>query len=117
MLMKSLATLLPASGLSAIGLSAALLAGAIPVAGDAAQPGQGAHRKTDQGAAYDQLRRGEARPLREIEQRVIPRMPGATYLGPELHDDRYRLKFMENGAVIWVDVDARTGAIVGRTGD
>ena len=106
MLMKSLGIL----------LSAAMLSAAMPAA-DAAQAGQGGHRKTDQGAAYDQLRRGEARPLREIEQRVIPRMPGATYLGPELHDDRYRLKFMENGAVIWVDVDARTGAIIGRTGN
>ena len=104
MLMKSLGTMLAAAALAA-GMA------------DAAQAQQTGRHKTDQGAAYDQLRRGEARPLREIEQRVIPRMPGATYLGPELHDDRYRLKFMENGAVIWVDVDARTGAIIGRTGD
>jgi hypothetical protein len=37
----------------------------------------------------------------------VPRMRGADYLGPELDYERgrYRLKFMRNGQVIWVDVD------------
>lgn len=58
-------------------------------------------------------------PLREIEARVIPRMNGADYLGPELDagSGRYRLKFMRGGRVIWVDVDARTGRPIGRSGD
>ena len=99
----------PASLLIAAGIAAAVGPGA---SADA----QG-RRRGDQNEAYDQTRRGEIRPLREIEGRVIPRMGGARYLGPELYDDRYRLKFMENGAVIWVDVDPRTGAIIGRTGN
>jgi uncharacterized membrane protein YkoI len=75
-------------------------------------------RPRDQDAAFDARRDGRIRPLREIEQRVMPRMNGADYLGPEF-DDRsgtYRLKFMREGSVIWVDVDARTGAIIGRSG-
>ena len=43
-------------------------------------------------------------------------MRGSTYLGPEFDGGVYRLKFMRNGSVIWVDVDARTGAVIGRSG-
>ena len=95
-------------------LSALLLAGLVAPAVAGPQHGQ---RRGDQNFAYDQTRRGEIRPLREIEGRVIPHMGGARYLGPELYDDRYRLKFMANGSVIWVDVDPRTGAIIGRAGE
>jgi uncharacterized membrane protein YkoI len=42
-------------------------------------------------------------------------MGGADYLGPELSGGSYRLKFMENGRVIWVDVDAQTGRILRRS--
>ena len=45
-------------------------------------------------------------PLPQIERRVMPFMGGADYLGPELNGGTYRLKFMQNGRVIWVDVDA-----------
>jgi uncharacterized membrane protein YkoI len=36
------------------------------------------------------------------------------YLGPEYDEDSkiYRLKFVDNGRVIFVDVDARSGSIV-----
>lgn len=95
-------------------LLAALLLGSI--AATAVADAQPRHRR-DQDSAYDQTRRGAIRPLREIEGRVVPRMGGARYLGPELHEDRYRLKFMSRDQVIWVDVDPRTGAILGRTGD
>ena len=44
-------------------------------------------------------------------------MPGADYLGPELNGDSYRLKFMQNGRVIWVDVDSQTGRILRRSLD
>ena len=30
--------------------------------------------------------------------------------------DSYRLKFIRDGKVIWVDVDARTGRVLGTTG-
>ncbi len=42
-------------------------------------------------------------------------MPGADYLGPELNGGTYRLKFMQNGRVIWVDVDSQTGRIIRRS--
>ena len=49
-----------------------------------------------------------------IEQRVMPFMGGADYLGPELRGPIYRLKFMRNGRVIWVDVDGQ-GNIIRRS--
>jgi hypothetical protein len=72
----------------------------------------------EQDAALEQSRQGRILPLRTIESRVIPTMRGATYLGPELDPStgRYRLKFMRGTQVIWVDVDGRTGQIVGKTG-
>jgi hypothetical protein len=64
--------------------------------------------------------RRQAPPLsvREIERRVIPRMPGAQYLGFDFDPgtEVYTLKFLRNGSVIWVDVDGRTGAIVRKSG-
>ena len=43
-------------------------------------------------------------------------MGGADYLGPELNGNTYRLKFVDrNGKVIWVDVDAATGRIKGKS--
>jgi uncharacterized membrane protein YkoI len=78
----------------------------------------GAERPRDQDVALRGLREGGFRPLREIEARTIRQMPGATYLGPELDAERgrYRLKFMRGGQVIWIDIDARTGQEVGRSG-
>jgi hypothetical protein len=75
-------------------------------------------RRPEQDAALEMRRSGSIRPLREIEGRVLPRMGGAAYLGPEFDSGSgtYRLKFMRAGSVIWVDVDARTGAVIGRSG-
>lgn len=75
-------------------------------------------RRRDVDAAYQATLRGQVRPLPEIEARVLPRMGGASYLGPEYDPDtaRYRLKFMRGGSVIWVDVDGRTGAVIGQSG-
>ena len=68
----------------------------------------------EQGQARKELRAGNVRSLREIEQRVLPTMPGAQYLGPEYDPAAmaYRLKFIRDGRVIFVDVDARTGAVM-----
>jgi len=57
-------------------------------------------------------------PLPVIERRVRPQMGGASYLGPEFDSDsgNYRLKFMQQGAVIWVDVDGRSGNIIRKSG-
>lgn len=72
--------------------------------------------KSDQDRAYNSLKEGRAMSLPQIEQRVVPRMRGYTYLGPEFRGSSYRLKFMKEGRVVWVDVDARTGRIIGRSG-
>ena len=75
-------------------------------------------RPRDEDAVYGGRRSGQLRPLPEIEGMVLPRMGGARYIGPEMVDsEHYRLKFMRGSSVIWVDVDGRTGAIIGRTGE
>ena len=65
--------------------------------------------------AFEVTREGRSMPLPQLERRVMPLMPGADYLGPELNGGTYRLKFMQNGRVIWVDVDAQTGRIIRRS--
>jgi hypothetical protein len=65
--------------------------------------------------AFQATRDGRSMPLPNIERRVMPLMPGADYLGPEFNGKTYRLKFMKDGRVIWVDVDAATGQIVRRS--
>ena len=69
-------------------------------------------RPRDQDRAFRATREGRSMPLPMIERRVMPHMGGADYLGPELRGETYRLKFMQDGRVIWVDVDAATGRIV-----
>ncbi|WP_448663200.1 hypothetical protein ACG3SL_00545 [Sphingomonas sp. CJ20] len=71
-----------------------------------------------QDTARERRMKGELLPVREIERRVIPRMPGAQYLGFDYDPatDIYTLKFLRNGSVIWVDVDGHTGQILRRTG-
>ena len=65
--------------------------------------------------AFKATREGRSMPLPKIERRVMPLMPGADYLGPEFNGSTYRLKFMKDGRVIWVDVDAATGRIKRRS--
>jgi hypothetical protein len=69
----------------------------------------------DADRAYDATRHGRSMPLPKIERRVMPFMGGADYLGPEFNGETYRLKFVKDGRVIWVDVDAATGRIIGRS--
>lgn len=66
------------------------------------------------GMARKDLRAGNVRPLREIERRVLPMMSGAQYLGPEYDPAAYtyRLKFIRDGRVMFVDVDARSGDVL-----
>ena len=72
-------------------------------------------QRRDADRAFNATREGRAMPLPKIERRVVPFMGGADYLGPEFNGDRYRLKFVKDGRVIWVDVDAATGRILGRS--
>ena len=75
-----------------------------------------ADRPRDQDRAFQATREGRSMPLPQIERRVMPFMGDADYLGPEFNGRTYRLKFMRGGRVIWVDVDAATGRILGRSG-
>ena len=78
-------------------------------------------RRGDAEAVSQGRLEGSLVPLRSSEKSVVPRMKfrGADYIGAEYDEDmsRYRLKFMRGGSVIWVDVDGRSGAVVGRAGD
>jgi len=80
-----------------------------------------AQRRDDAEAVYQGRLAGSLKPLRSIENGVVPRMKarGADYIGAEYDPEMgtYRLKFMRDGSVIWIDVDGRTGAILGRAGN
>jgi len=69
----------------------------------------------DADRAFRDTQQGRSMPLPKIEQRVMPFMGGADYLGPEINGGTYRMKFMQNGRVIWVDVDPQTGRIIRRS--
>ena len=70
----------------------------------------------EQGQARKEMRAGNVLSLREIESRILPTMPGTTYLGPEYDPAAmaYRLKFIRDGRVTYIDVDARSGQILSR---
>ena len=70
--------------------------------------------KADQQSARKQMSKGKVLSLRQIESIILPRMKGIEYLGPEFYEDTnfYRLKFVDDGRVIFVDVDARSGSII-----
>lgn len=89
-----------------------LIALAGPVMGEPPQ------RRSEQRDALEARRNGHLLPRREIEGRVIPTMRGAQYLGFDFDLDSavYTLKFLRDGEVIWVEVDGRSGQILGRSG-
>ncbi|WP_423142600.1 hypothetical protein ACOYW6_04410 [Parablastomonas sp. CN1-191] len=70
------------------------------------------------GDAQNELRRevraGRVLSPREVEQRVLPTKQGMQYLGPEYDPAAmaYRLKFIRDGRVTFVDVDARSGQVI-----
>ena len=70
----------------------------------------------DADRAFEATREGRSMPLPQLERRVMPMMGGADYLGPEMNGDTYRFKFMQNGRVIWVDVDGQ-GRVIRRSRD
>jgi hypothetical protein len=70
----------------------------------------------DADRAFEAKRQGRSMPLPQLERRVMPMMGGADYLGPEMNGDTYRFKFMQNGRVIWVDVDGQ-GRVVRKLHD
>jgi len=70
----------------------------------------------DADKAFRSREQGRSMPLPQLERRVMPMMGGADYLGPEMNGDMYRFKFMQNGRVIWVDVDGQ-GRVIRRSRD
>ena len=74
----------------------------------------GADRRGEQNEARAQMMAGKVKSIRSIESRILPRMADSEYIGPEFDPGAqvYRLKFIRDGRVIFVDVDGRTGAIL-----
>ena len=62
--------------------------------------------------AYRAAQQGQILSLPEIRSRI--RMPGAQFIGAEFDGRIYRLKYMRGAEVIWIDVDARSGRVLGR---
>lgn len=75
----------------------------------------------EQDDAYRATRDGAVRSLRSVENAIVPAMEakGAAYIGAEFdgQGSRYRLKFMKGRSVIWIDVDGRSGTVIGKTGE
>lgn len=79
-----------------------------------ALPADAAQRRDEQNDARAQMMAGKVKSLRSIENRVLPKMSGSQYLGPEFDPvaQVYRLKFIKKGRVVFVDVDGKTGSIL-----
>ena len=88
-------------------LGATFAAAPASAAGD---PGRGSQE------AFRGVRQGDILPLHVIRDRI--RIPGAVLIGADLvaNGAVYRLRFMRGPNVLWVDVDARTGRVLGRMG-
>lgn len=97
---------------------ASILAAILIVSGLSA-PTAIAQSRNDQGEARKEMRAGNVLSLREIERRIVTPLKGQghEYLGPAYDSTAmaYRLKFIKDGRVTFVDVDARTGRILQRS--
>jgi uncharacterized membrane protein YkoI len=73
--------------------------------------------RSEQDEARKEIQAGTQLSLREIERRVLPQMQGSEYLGPAYDSTAraYRLKFIKEGRVTYVDVDARSGRVISRS--
>ena len=98
----------PTALLTAIALAASLAA--LP-----AQAQSQDRTRGDQSSARAEMQAGRNMPIRTIERRIIPQMrDGDEYIGFEYDStaQAYRLKFIRNGRMIWVDVDAQTARVL-----
>ena len=94
-----------------------LLATSLPIPLAATAASAQPQRFDEQGEARREMKAGNILKSREIEARVLPTMRGHDYLGFE-YDPRamaYRLKFIRDGRVSFVDVDAKTGRVLRRS--
>ncbi len=87
-----------------------LLCASVGLAG----PSLAGQPKSDQGAARKEAKAGRILKSREIEARILPTMGDAEYLGFAYDSTAmaYRLKFIREGRVLFVDIDARSGRII-----
>lgn len=93
-----------------------LIAGMAAIAAMVAVPSSAeAGQRGEQDAARRAMLDGQTMPFSLIKRRVDAAMGGATYLGAEFNpsSNRYRLKYVKDGKVVWVDADGRTGDITG----
>jgi hypothetical protein len=79
-----------------------------------AQSRGAAQTHDEQDQARRQMQAGRNMSIRDIERRILPQMNGDEYIGFEYDPaaGAYRLKFIREGRVIWVDVDARTARVL-----
>ena len=77
-------------------------------------PASAQKARSDQGMARKEAQAGHILKSREIEARILPMMGNAEYLGFAYDSTAmaYRLKFIREGKVLFVDVDARSGRII-----
>lgn len=90
------------------------LGAAVIAAGLLSSPALAGPRR-DSDRAFEAIKEGRSMPLPQLERKILPFMGGADYLGPELNGGVYRFKFIQDGQVIWVDVDARSGRVLRRS--
>jgi hypothetical protein len=80
---------------------------------------QGFSRSNEQNEARENMLDRKVMPFSIIKRRTESAMESeASYVGvaPSPRDGIYRMQFLrKDGRVIWVDVDGKTGNIVGRT--
>lgn len=74
-------------------------------------------RRGEQNEARAQMMAGKVKSIRSIENQILPRMADSEYIGPEFDPGAqvYRLKFIRDGRVVFIDVDGRTGSILRQT--
>lgn len=94
--------------ITAAAVAAIALMAAIPAA-------DAGNRRDEQDAARRAMLDGQVMPFAMIKRRVDATMNGASYVGSEFNpaSNRYRLKYVKDGKVMWVDADGRTGDIIG----
>ena len=119
-------TIMMKQRLAILALAALLAADGIITPMALAQPGSAAPAaplsnrfRSDQDAARRAMLQGNVMPFSVIKRRVEAQMgEDADYLGSEFlpERNRYRLKYMRDRNVVWIDVDGRTGDIIGWAG-
>ncbi|WP_241657359.1 hypothetical protein [Aurantiacibacter suaedae] len=92
------------------------LVGATLAVPAAAQPMPSRLQADDQASARAEMQAGRNLPIRAIEQRIVPRYErqGFEYLTFEYDGvaSIYRLKFIKDGRLLFVDADPRTGRVL-----